>query len=126
MMKKLVLAILLSAATITTGCKAASTTTPPQALAPGYTNSADQMMGQTIVGAHAFYVTIQADIAAGRYTPSAAEKTALNGFAVALNAAQIVYIGYHAGTSTQAQAQSAVNAVIAQQSALQATLTGGK
>ena len=107
------------------GCKPVSTTAP-QTLAPGYLNQADQVMGETLVGAHAFYVTIQQDVAAGKYHPSTTEATSLNDFATALNAAQILYVAYHAGQATQAQAQTAVNAVATQQTALQATLTGAK
>lgn len=107
------------------GCKAATTNTTPQALAPGYLNQADQVMGQTLVGAHAFYTTIQQDVASGKYTPSSTEKVALNNFATALNAAQLIYIGYHAGANTQAQAQAAVNALSTQQTALQSFVAGG-
>lgn len=106
------------------GCKTASTTTASQSLAPGYANQADQAMGETLVGAHSFYVTIQADVASGKYTPSATEKTALNNFATVLNTAQILYIAYHAGQATQAQAQAAVNNVTTQQTSLQSTITG--
>jgi hypothetical protein len=122
-MKKLALILLLAVPLM--GCKPASTTTTPQTLAPGYANSADQAMGETLVAAHAFYTTIQGDVTSGKYTPSATEKTSLNNFATALNSAQIIYIAYHAGQSTQAQAQAAVNAVTAQQASLQSSLSGG-
>lgn len=125
-MKRLAIGILSLALLGLPGCKTATTTTAPQTLAPGYLNSADEVMGETLVGAHAFYVTIQQDVANGKYAPSAAEKTALDNFATALNAAQVLYISYHAGVATQAQAQNAVNSVTIQQTALQSTLTGGK
>ena len=126
-MKKLFAALALSVVLMgPMGCVKATSTTPAAALAPGYQNQADQVMGQTLVAAHAFYATIQQDVASGKYTPSAAEKTTLNNFATVLNSAQIIYISYHAGAATQAQAQSAVNAVQAQQTAVQATLSGGK
>ncbi len=127
-MKKILaaLTILAGLSLPVAGCTAVSTPTTPQALAPGYQNTADQAMGETLVGAHAFYVTVQQDVAAGKYTPSATEKSALNDFGAALNAAQIIYIGYHAGVNTQAQAQAAVNGVSTQQTALQSTITGGK
>lgn len=124
-MKKLVLILMLAIPLGTVGCKPATTTTAPQTLAPGYMNSADQAMGEALVAAHSFYATIQQDAASGKYTPSATEKTALNNFATALNSAQIIYIAYHAGQSTQAEAQSAVNAVTAQQAQLQTSLSGG-
>ena len=95
-----------------------SSTTPTQALAPGYLNSADQQMGEILAGAHNFYTSIQQQSAAGQMTLTSAEKTAFNTFGVTLNAAQSVYLAYHAGTATQAAAQLAVNQVQAQQSAL--------
>ena len=49
---------------------------------------------------------------------SATEKTAFNDFGAAINAAEQIYLGYHAGTATQAAAQTAVNTVQAQQAAL--------
>lgn len=101
------------------GCPSASSTTPTAALAPGYLNSADQAMGETLTAAHAFYVRIQSDTASGAYTPSPAEKAALNGLALSLNIAQPLYIAYHAGTATQAQAQAAVNNVSTNQTAVQ-------
>ena len=126
-MRKVILAIALTASMMMpVGCVKTNTGTPTQALAPGYQNQADQVMGQTLVAAHTFYTTIQQDVATGKYKPSPAEKTVLNNFATTLNAAQTVYISYHAGAATQAQAQAAVNAVQAQQTSLQATLQGGK
>lgn len=116
MTKKIMLALCLSLA----GCHAATTTTPP--LAPGFSSQADQTMDQTLVGAHKFYTDIQAQVLAGTYTPAASEKTALNTFASALNTAQVVYIAFHAGTATQAQAQVAVDSVSAQQTSLQNTI----
>ena len=94
------------------------TTTTPAQLAPGYQNSADQQMGEILAGAHSFYTTIQQESASGQMTLSATEKQAFNTFGVALNSAQSVYLAYHAGTATQAQAQTAVNQVQQQQAAL--------
>ncbi len=94
------------------------TTTTPAALAPGYLNSADQTMGEILAGAHSFYLSIQTQSATGVLTLSPTEKTAFNQFGVALNTAQSIYLAYHSGTATQAQAQAAVNAVQSQQAAL--------
>ena len=107
------------------GCATATAPTPPTA--PGFSSQADQTMDQVLVGARTFYVSIQKKVTAGTYTPSASEKTALNTFASALNTAESVYLAYHNGTATQAQAQTAVDSVSAQQTTLQATITtGGK
>jgi hypothetical protein len=105
------------------GCTPKSTsTTPPAALAPGFSSQADQTMDQVLVGGKQFYTDIQAKVVAGTYVPAASEKAALNTFASALNTAQVVYIAFHAGTATQAQAQAAVDTVTAQQTALQNTI----
>jgi hypothetical protein len=107
---------------LTFGCKTTTTTTPTAALAPGFSSAADQTMDQVLVGAKKFYTDIQAQVIAGSYVPSEAEKTALNTFASALNTAQVVYVAYHGGTATQAQAQAAVDTVTAQQTAIQNTI----
>lgn len=97
--------------------KATNPTTPAQ-LAPGYQNAADQQMGEILAGAHAFYNRIQQDSASGSLQLTPQEKTAFNAFGVSLNAAQSVYLAYHAGTATQAQAQTAVDKVKSEQAAL--------
>lgn len=115
------LAVVLTASLALAGCKTSSTANPAT-LAPGYTNSADQTMGQVLEAAHNFYTQLQTDAAAGKFSPSATEKAALNGFAVTLNSAQAEYLAFHAGTATQAQAQAAVNQVSTAQATLQAQL----
>jgi hypothetical protein len=124
-LNRIILSLALLPALMLPGCKTATSTTPPAALAPGFSSQADQTMDQVLVGAHAFYATIQADVASGKYTPSVTEKTALDSFALALNTAQTVYISFHQGAATQAQAQAAVNAVSTQQTALQSIITAG-
>jgi hypothetical protein len=116
------LAFLLMSLMLLTGCATATSPTPP--LAPGYINQADQVMGQTLAAAHAFYQNIQQDSAAGKVTLSPTEKTALNDLGTALNAAQTLYLNYHNGTATQAAAQTAVNQVTTQQAAVQAMIPG--
>ena len=104
-----------------TACKTA-TTNPPTA--PGYLNATDQTLGETLAAAHAFYQTLQQDAAAGKWTPSAAEKTSLNALASSLNVAQPLYLAYHSGSSTvtAAQVQTAVADVVSKQSAVQAQI----
>lgn len=97
------------------GCKTASTTQP---LAPGYSNTADQQMGQILSGARAFYVSIQQQSAAGTLTLDPTVKVSLNDFGTSLNAAETVYLAYHNGQATQAAAQAAVNTVQTKQAAL--------
>lgn len=95
-----------------------STTPAPQALAPGYANTADQQMGAILSGAHQFYDSIQQQSASGQLILTAEQKAAFNLFGTSLNAAQTVYLAYHGGQATQVQAQTAVNTVQQQQAAL--------
>lgn len=114
-MKKRLIALLFSGALVIAGCK---TTAPTPPLAPGYANPADQSMGEILAGAHAFYLSIQQQSAAGTMTLSAQEKTSINAFGVSLNAADAIYLAYHSGQATQAAAQASVNLVQQQQAAL--------
>ncbi len=120
-MKRLLVALfglLLILPVAPTGCVQPTTAPPTQAIAPGYSNQADQQMGQILSGAHAFYQSIQQQSAAGTLTLDATTKAAFNSFGVSLNTAQSVYLAYHAGTATQAEAQAKVNQVQSQQAAL--------
>lgn len=99
------------------GCNTVTTTQP---LAPGYLNQADQTMGEILAASRAFYTTIQSESANGTMVLTAQEKQAFNTFGVSLNAAESVYLAYHANATAanQAIAQSAVNALQTQQAAL--------
>jgi hypothetical protein len=118
------------------GCPA-NTPTPTPPIAPGYMNQADQVMGETLAAARAFYRTVQCETQTMNWqratdtcvpdpditspmvlTPG--EKTAYNAFGQALNVAEPVYLAYHAGAATQAAAQTAVDTVAQDQSALSA------
>lgn len=104
------------------GCKQTTSTAP---LAPGFNNATDQTIGEVLASAHAAYTRLQQDVVAGKWTPSATEKTALNSFALALNTADSTYLAYHNGTATLAQAQAAAQTVTDQQTALESTLGTG-
>lgn len=139
-MKRVLLAIALAMAPLAlVGCK--TVTAPPQPLAPGYNNPADQQMAEILAGARGFYSTIQCETQGMNWsketsqcvadpsitTPmvlSVTEKATFNKFGVTLNAANQVYLAYHAGTATQAAAQAAVDNVKQQQAAL--PIPGGK
>lgn len=105
----------LAMALTSSGCKT-SATAPP--LAPGYNNPADQQMGSILAGARALYEKIRTDSASGATTLSQAEKDAFNRLGVSINLAEQIYLAYHAGTATQAQAQAAVNTVQQNQAAV--------
>jgi hypothetical protein len=117
MKRLLILTALCLTLTACPGSNPSNPTTPAQ-LAPGYSNQADQTMGEILSGAHAFYQSIQQQAAAGTLTLDATTKAAFNQFGTALNAAQSVYLAYHNGQATQAAAQTAVNQVQSQQAAL--------
>lgn len=112
--------LLLSALAVPLGgcTNPANTSQPPAAIAPGYFNSADKQMGQILDGARAFYVSIQQQSAKGTLVLDTTTKKAFNTFGVTLNTADAVYLSYHNGTATQAQAQAQVDTVKSQQAAL--------
>ena len=109
--------ILLAFCLTLTACPA-TTTAPPTA--PGYANQTDQQMGEILAAARAFYTTVQQDSANGSMTLTPAVKQAFNTFGTSLNAAESVYLAYHAQptAANQAAAQTAVNNIQTQQAAL--------
>ena len=115
--------LLLVAVLAISGCKPATGPTPP--LAPGYSNQADQTMGQTLAAAHAFYSQIQRDTSVGTFVPSQAEKVALNDLAIAINIAQTAYVAFHNGQGTQAAAQTAIDQVVVKQTTVQGLMPAG-
>ena len=106
------------------GCNNPSPTNPTT-LAPGYYNAADQQMGEILSGAHAFYLSVQQQSAAGTLKLSATAKTVFNDFGASLNAADSVYLAYHQTptAANQATAQAAVNVVQTKQAAAQTVAT---
>lgn len=121
-MKRFISLAVLALAIVAAGCKGA---TVQQPLAPGYNNAADQQMGSILAGARGFYVQLQQDSASGKTVLSPTEKTALNDLGASINFAESVYLAYHAGTATEAQAQAAVTTVQQKQAAVPLP-TGGK
>ena len=93
------------------GCPTASTTTPPAALAPGYTSQFDEKAGQALGAAHALVSKAVLDYPTLSPTQQAAEKSVLNAFVIAVNTADSVYLAYHSGSATQSQVQTALNSV---------------
>lgn len=108
------------------GCGAVNSTTPPAALAPGYSSIDDQNLGSTLAAADQFYNKLQSDQKAGNFTPTAVEVTALNALQTALTVANPIYLAYHNGTGTLASAQAAVGKVSTAQTNAQILITGGK
>ena len=137
-MRKILSTALLAIALAGTGCKTTGVAPP---LAPGFQNIPDQQMYGALKGARNFYLTIQCETQGLNYSPDAkqcmsdpnikvpmvlsqTEKDTFNRFGASLNIAEQLYLAYHAGTATQAQAQAAVNTVSQQQATL--PTPGGK
>lgn len=131
----LVICGLAFAMTFVVGCK---TNTVTQPLAPGYNNATDQTLGQTLAGANWFYASVQCstigqgfnqtthvcdpNVIVQKYTPAETEKSALNDLSLAINAANAIYLQYHHGTATLAQAQAAVSLVSSKQASAEAVV----
>src|SRR5271170_1228158 len=90
-----------------TGCKPATSTTPPAALAPGYSSTDDQTLGQSLAALVGFITQEKANYAALNPTQQATEKPYLNSLIDATDIANAAYSAFHAGTGTLAQAQVA-------------------
>ena len=111
------------------GCPAASSTTPPAALAPGYSTALDQQLGQALAALRAGDYAATTSYLALTPAQQAAEKTALNNFTAAVNAADVLYLAYHAGVTvanpnppSQAQVTAAITAATTAQTNFNATL----
>lgn len=99
------------------GCQPATSTTPPAALAPGYSSQFDQTAGQSLAAAHALVSKGVADYPSLTPSQQATEKPILNAFVTAVNAADAVYLAFHNGAATQAQVQAQLNNVATAQAA---------
>ncbi len=89
-----------------------------QAPVPGSTNNFDSSAYQTLHTAHDIAQSLSSQAAAGSFKPSAAQKTVINQFIADLNVADTVYSAYHNGAATQAQTQTAIDKVTAEQASL--------
>lgn len=115
-MKRLSLILLL--ALPLTGCPSANTTTPPAAIAPGYSSPADQTLGQSLAAVVAFTNQEKANFAALPTAKQDAERPYLNSLIMAVNAADSAYLAFHAGTQSITQAQAALSKAQSAQTAL--------
>lgn len=112
------IALTIALATIASpvsGCKAPTTTQP---LAPGYLNSQDETLGASLAALNAFVNQETVNYASLTPALQAKEKTYLNTLIMATNAANTAYTAYHAGTQTEAQASTAINAAQTAQTTL--------
>lgn len=107
-----------------TGCGALRTSTSAAAIAPvpGQLNDFDGNTWRALLAAHDFAAAAVGQ--AAKLTDP--EKTALNGFVAAVNAADLLYAGYHSGTATQQQMQAAMDSIQAKQAVYTNAVTGGK
>ena len=73
------------------GCNLKPAPLPPHAI-----NATDSGVNHTLQMAHSGAAQFDADVVSGKFTPSAAEKTAYNSVAKALNVADPLYQQWHA------------------------------
>src|ERR1035438_4002737 len=113
--KEAILALVLGFGTVFAGFGSAylvagcATATAP--LAPGYSSQFDQTAGQALAAAHALVSKATNDYSSLTPAQQSTEKPILNAFVSAVNTADTVYLAFHAGSATQAQVQTQLNAV---------------
>lgn len=100
------------------GCGAVNSTTPPAALAPSYSSTADQSIGEGLAAVNAFVLQEKTNYAQATATVQAAEKTSLNALITATDLANAAYTSFHAGTGTLPAAQTALTSAQNAQAAL--------
>ena len=109
------------------GCKPANAPLPTGAI-----NATDAGLNANLQAAHAAVVQYEADVTAGKHTPTAQEKAIVNDLITALNTADPLYQSYHAalvanpGAGEPANLAAALAAVTANLGQLQALISGGK
>jgi hypothetical protein len=94
-------------------------TSPTPPLAPGYSNSADQQLGQDLAAVVGFTDQEKINYATLPATQQAAEKSYLNTLINSVNAANAAYNAFHQGTQTLIQAQQALATAQNAQAAVQ-------
>jgi hypothetical protein len=109
------LAALFLSLALLSGCK--TVTVPPGPVAPGYSNSTDQQVGQSLSALRASVYQATQDYAKLTPAQQSAEKAALNSFVTAVNLADSTYTAFHAGQATLAQSQTALADATASQTA---------
>jgi hypothetical protein len=104
-----------------TGCRPVTASAPP-VVVPGQLNDFDGQTWRALLAAHEF-ANSAVDNAAHL---TQAEKLALNRFVAAVNAADVLYVGYHAGTETQQKMQAAMDNIKTAQANYANATIGGK
>jgi hypothetical protein len=123
MKRSLVVALALALSLAGLGCANKAATAP----IPGAINSFDQMSYQTLMDAQAGINAIKADIASGKVTLTATQKTVLNQSIQDYDLAQAAWQVYHSGaTSNTAALTAAINQIVADIAALATQIQGGK
>jgi len=116
-MKKTLLSVFL-ALPLMGGCHAATSTTPPAAIAPGYSSAADQAVGEGLAAVNAFVNQEKVNYSALAPAQQATEKSLLNNLITATNLANAAYTAFHAGTGTLPAAQTALTSAQSAQASL--------
>ena len=106
------------------GCAAKKT---PAALPPGAINQFDATSFRVLSDAQAAINSVKSDIAAGKVTPSDAEKKVLNQIIADYNTANDLYQSYHSGATNDTTGLSqAITQLINDIAAVTTQLQGGK
>lgn len=106
-MKRILPLLLLLLCAPLSGCSATSAT-PAATLAPGYSSTADQTLGEALAAVNAFVNQEKVNYAAMTPTSQAAEKNFINNLITATNIADSAYTSFHLGTGTLPAAQQAL------------------
>lgn len=117
---KLALLSIFLALPLMAGCGAVQSTTPPAALAPGYSSAADQAVGEGLAAVNSFVNQEKINYASMNSAQQGVEKTTLNTLITATNIANTAYTAFHAGTGTLPAAQSALTTAQNDQASLTA------
>lgn len=106
------------------GCAAKKAASP---LPPGAINQFDATSYRVLSDAQAAINSVKADIAAGKVTPTDAEKKALNQIIADYNSANDLYQAYHSQATTDTAGLSrAINQLVSDIAAVSSQFQGGK
>jgi hypothetical protein len=115
------LTLLLLSIVLAAGCSTKST----QPVLPGAINSFDQTSYQTLMDAQAAIGAVKADVAGGKFTLTAAQKTVFNQAIADFNVAEAAWQTYHAGaTNNVAALTTAINQLVADVAAIATQIQG--
>ena len=110
-MKRTIALASIALALCLSGCKPATTPLPT-----GAVNTLDAQINEDLQAAHAAVIQYEADVIAGKHTPTANEKVVVNQLIAALNTADPIYQNFHAqlvANPTAGEPQQLIDALAA-------------